>query len=143
MADTLKLEVGKFYRTRDGRKVGPMEPGPAADLMWVAPDNMTARFLNGRVVRDGESPADLIAEWCDGPVRTVTRKEIVGGVYGRLYIDRQAGGDGRRILIDLANINGERKDGAVSQGWSYDELRAAIATLTEIADALDEQAGAS
>lgn len=62
-----------------------------------------------------------------GPVRTVTRKEIVPGHY------------------DVVQVLGV-KDGLVQirlnddpdEFYSASEIRAAIATLTELADALDE-----
>lgn len=53
-----------------------------------------------------------------GPVRTVTRKEIVPGVYGKVQV------------FGSLNVSTELMQGA-------DELRAAIATLTQIADALE------
>ena len=54
-----------------------------------------------------------------GPVRTVTRKEIVPGVYGqlRVYPDGEV-----RIVASTLEVR---------------NIRAAIATLTEIADALE------
>jgi hypothetical protein len=67
------------------------------------------------------SENDLIAEWQEGPVRTVTRKEIVPGWYG---------------IVRVTNM------GDVSipaPGQDPAQLRAAAATLIEIADALEEQ----
>lgn len=57
-----------------------------------------------------------------GPVRTVTRKEIVPGVYGNVKV-HDPGSKFVRINVDAA--------------MSADELRAAISTLQEIADHLD------
>lgn len=57
-----------------------------------------------------------------GPVRTVTRKEIVPGTYGKVKVDLYD--DGSPLLrLDFPK--------------SIAEIRAAIATLTEIADALE------
>lgn len=73
---TLTIEAGKFYRTRDGRKVGPMEPWPLGG--WHADrapvplngglwnDNGTAWFDNS------EDSPDLIAEWVDKPTNDNT-----------------------------------------------------------------------
>ncbi len=64
---TLRIEAGKFYRTRDGRKVGPMvrwrEHG---DWPW------SCHMENGTDIwgddgRNGNDDADLIAEWVDEP----------------------------------------------------------------------------
>lgn len=72
----------------------------------------------------------------NGPVRTRTVTEIVNGVYGRISIAKQ-GGDEPRLLIALANLGGGTE--GVHHGWSLDELKAAISTLTAIRDALEPE----
>ena len=63
-----------------------------------------------------------------GPVRTVTRKEIVPGVYDGVEITHvDTDGHGRAVNVCIGMDNGFGPEG----------LRAAIATLTEIADALE------
>lgn len=69
----LKIEAGKYYRTRDGRKVGPMEAWrfggwhsdraehPLNGGVWL--DGGTAKYAGAK-----DSP-DLIAEWVDEPVK--------------------------------------------------------------------------
>jgi len=73
VAAPLKIEAGKYYRTRDGRKVGPMEVWPLGG--WHS--DRSERPLNGGVwLQDGsakyhgakDSPP-LIAEWVDEPVK--------------------------------------------------------------------------
>ena len=71
---TLKIEAGKFYRTRDGRKVGPMNVPPSWGD-WVKSihadcvdadgyyQGWTKLGLNG--FEDHSDPLDLIAEWTD------------------------------------------------------------------------------
>jgi len=63
----LTIETGKFYRTRDGRKVGPYEH--SFSNIWIAGkgNHSTARFADGRISHHHESPGDLIAEWVDEP----------------------------------------------------------------------------
>lgn len=69
---TLKIEAGKYYRTRDGRKVGPAKP--YADYWHV----MVGAVWNGyrenglwgcreATYGAGGVPLDLIAEWTDTP----------------------------------------------------------------------------
>lgn len=75
-----------------------------------------------------------------GPVRTVTRKEIVPGVYGRVkvadYVPEHMSGN---AAIHLADRCG--KTGPASLHWlNATELRAAAVTFVELADALDEVA---
>jgi hypothetical protein len=64
-----------------------------------------------------------------GPVRTVTRKEIVPGAYGIVRILAKPTND---AFPDHAHV---RIDDGLS---SPADLRAAAATLTEIADALEQ-----
>lgn len=126
----MKMEVGKYYRTRDGEKVGPMKKQNDATYPFCG---QMGDVRNPSFTEDGyfwqnktEYIDDLIAEWTDepaspqpaGPVRTITRKEIVPGTYGDVFVD---------------------DDGTVKVGWMSDaaSIRAAIATLTEIADAME------
>lgn len=64
---TLKIEAGRFYKTRDGRKVGPMVvDGPAwtpnSGQHWYRDDG--SRYY----ACDRGGVTDLIAEWIDEPV---------------------------------------------------------------------------
>lgn len=115
----MKLEVGKYYRTRDGRTVGPMRARKIfGGSFWS--DVGGAYYADGSHVASPQN--DIIAEWTDdpqqdSPVRTVTRKEIVPGVYGNVVVDYEGG-----IRMDTTT--------------SADDLTAAIETLTAIRDAL-------
>lgn len=123
-----RLEVGKFYKTRDGRKVGPVfMDGDNDPFVWFDQNGgcWAIDGEDGNAVGNigSKTSGDIIAEWTEepaGPVRTVTRKEIVPGTYGRVRITN--GG--------YVHVN-SMKDAA--------ELRAAIATLTEIADAMENK----
>ena len=125
----MKLEVGKYYRTRDGRKAGPVYETSNCNFPFgacVDDDDRQGYTAKGCwLFREEKHHLDLIAEWADkpeaqpaGPVRTITRKEIVPGVYGEVTVD---------------------DDGDVRVGYMRDAatIRAAIATLTEIADAME------
>lgn len=142
---TLKLEVGKTYRTERGDKVGPMglwNDGLLAEFRLFDAANIDGQYWSENGMNcdgpGGDVPGDrfldLIAEWTDaptGPVRTVTRKAIVPGTY--------SGGVTVVSADDL--IAGCRVSIATALGHAdAGQLRAAIATLTEIADALEEQA---
>ena len=65
LAPYFTIETGKFYRTRDGRKVGPMDE-------WVS-DQFRERVGDGRywtvdgVGHHEAKGEDLIAEWVDEP----------------------------------------------------------------------------
>ncbi|WP_435657240.1 ribosomal protein L7/L12 [Brucella pituitosa] len=63
---SFKIEAGKYYRTRDGRKVGPVR---SEGLYWGAPEVNDSYYDDGRQWRAYESHHDLIAEWVDEPVK--------------------------------------------------------------------------
>ena len=137
----LKLEVGKYYRDADGNKRGPMSQDPGFDgLIWDEGDE--DRGNDYHWMKDGQAGAgarhavDLIAEWPDaptGPVRTVTRKEVVPGIYNRLGVGEQSGDC---IWVGLVENDGDYDLGSL---LNASQLRALAATLTEIADALEEE----
>jgi len=132
----MKLEVGKYYRTREGEKVGPMRHYPD-DRSHPWRSDSGAAYADDGTRWEGANQPDsiIIAEWSDepaapkpsatGPVRTVTRKEIVPGVYGKIEVESRVGG----VRIEM------QEQFYCDQNVA--ELRAAIATLTEIADALE------
>ena len=69
---SLKIEAGKYYRTRDGRKVGPMENyNGGQDGFSFYCEGKTYNSYGGYYSR-GESQNDIIAEWRDQPTQTVT-----------------------------------------------------------------------
>jgi hypothetical protein len=73
------IEAGKFYRTRDGRKVGPVVHEPWHDPQpWSAADGNYNRFYNedGNWFGDGtEHVNDLVAEWVEEPIVAVEAVE--------------------------------------------------------------------
>lgn len=88
----MRIEEGKYYRTRDGRKVGPVRPatnpdnGPfQADLSdgsnWCY--DADGRLTN---LRHEDMAEDIVAEWPEGPVVTETVRRIEPGVYGPLKV---------------------------------------------------------
>lgn len=122
----MQIEVGKFYRRRDGKKAGPMLVG-SNTAYYAESDEYREYHADGR--HYWRIPGcDLVAEWTDepnGPVRTVTRKEIITGTYGKVMVGAP---DNEWLPARIA------LDGA----FNATELREVIATLTEIADALGE-----
>lgn len=68
----LQIEAGKCYRTRDGRKVGPMVQWD--DIWWGVKEDDEGRLWSGRGKRfHGYNPHDdLIAEWVDEPQPAAT-----------------------------------------------------------------------
>lgn len=67
------------------------------------------------------------------PVRTVTRKEIVSGVYGRVRVLTLKGVSDKRVGVRITS------DDAALGSLNESELRAAALVLTQLADALEEK----
>ena len=132
----LKIKEGKFYRTRDGRKVGPMEvndddyrhtyPFYFGGISYTPEGSVSTANI--------EYECDIIAEWPEGPVRTVTRREIVPGVYGRIKVTGTY--HGNRVTLDW-----DRNDVLAAAvpivGMSADELRSAAMIFSQLVEALD------
>ena len=141
---SVTIEAGRFYRTDAGGKVGPTRrisyrphsPWPFACDFADSKTGLLYVKLNGETqsgMGDHTTP-NLIAEWTDaptGPVRTVTRSEIVPGIYNRLGVGHQCGD---RIWVGLVENDGDYDLGSLLDAG---QLRALAATATEIADALE------
>lgn len=126
----LTIEEGKFYRTRDGRLVGPMIRSNVGKWTDIA-NGFQWSYDNGmHCHKDVGCPYDLVSEVPNsGPVRTVTRKEIVPGEYGIVRVLAKPEDD---PFVHAAHVR-------IDDGYSTSsELRAAAATLIEIADALGD-----
>lgn len=109
---TLKLEVGKYYRTRDGGKVGPIEgKEPYVGTYIIEGYNESygfAWFEDGRKNRDYESRSDLVAEWNDEPMDNHTEykpwKDLTDIEKGALLLARHEGKE-----IEFYNPRGFRQ----------------------------------
>lgn len=134
---------GRYGRTRDGRKVGPIVPSGRGDLWpWEARGSSEAPGIGvplwtatGSYFPNGDAhPLDLVAEWVDdGPVRTVTRQEIVPGTYGAVTVGRSFNVPdcGNPDIPDVATVEVHIEDHLTA-----DELDAAAHVLTKLAEAL-------
>jgi hypothetical protein len=142
----MKIEAGKYYRTRDGQKVGPMLENEG-NSFWPWTDspntndgkgNAWSVFGQGCYCKPQAvecADLDIIAEWTESPVREVTRKEIVPGVYGRVKVFREENGE---ALLCLVFRDGSEV--STSAHWmNCAELTAAIDTLTQIRDAMQDR----
>lgn len=130
MSKVLDIPEGGYGKTRDGRKVGPLFHDRFLSMNEMfyrgteeLPDGW---YCDGFVIRDGkERPDDLIAEWTDGPVRTVTRREVVPGVYDHVSVKLVHGrSDALSVCLPVATL-------------TSDQLKAAAAVLLELAGALN------
>lgn len=84
----MKLEVGKYYRTREGRKVGPLQISESGDEggFWIDCYGLIrqdGRYGYGE--RSFQSTLDLIAEWTDEP--TEIGPTLSGDTIDKIAID--------------------------------------------------------
>ena len=74
----MQLEVGKYYKTRDGRKVGPLKDWP--DRIWKFKCGESYYKSDGHHEYDDYGShvheCDLIAEWTDEPVSILSAETI-------------------------------------------------------------------
>ena len=70
----MRLEDGKYYRTRDGRKVGPMKHYGMGDWFFECDGNLW--FNDGGFEWDRESKNDIVAEWVDNDHIERTKRMI-------------------------------------------------------------------
>jgi hypothetical protein len=93
----MKIEVGKYYRTRNGRKVGPMA---GVNFKWVRgkDSGLDPEWNNDGTCREGFTTYDdeLIAEWTDTPK---TWGEMTNAEKGALLLARHEGKE-----IEFASI---------------------------------------
>lgn len=127
----MKIEKGKFYKTRDGRKVGPMRDDWNYESLFkfhVTVGELDGDLweISGKNYRSAER--DLVSLWQDetpSPIQSKTVTEIAHGTYGHVSII-----DSCTKYVRLS-VNGGL--------FEASELRAAALTLTQLADFLEEQ----
>ena len=146
----MQIEEGKYYRTRDGRKVGPMKYRSWSDKHpWASDtDDIAIWEDDGTRYRGASEPeTDLVALWYDdtrawvSPIRTetVTTRHIEPGVYGRLSVRGVSpypfGSEGPQMDIGLTT----RGDDTVSTGYvlTAPELRELARVALELAEYLE------
>lgn len=85
---TVRPETGKFYKTRDGQKAGPISfpYDPVAE--GVVNGKPVLWYSNGSYYGSGEHPLDLVAEWTDEPK---TWGELTDAEKGALLLARYRG----------------------------------------------------
>ena len=100
---------GKYGRTRDGRKAGPMILSPDGKG-WFTNRSLVGWEFSGRRFFSGEEkhPLDLVSEWVE-PEATLTMRE--GGSYvakdGEIWTDAKWTGDKNLSVWDLKRSDGK------------------------------------
>lgn len=130
----MKIIVGETYRSARGEKIGPVEHwagntdrvrnGPKIDGRYWFMDGTGGGYAKGN---------DLVAVWSEGPVRTVSRQEIIPGTYDGVVVGRQIeepdcdSPDLAHVHKILVTLSGYKK---------ASQLERAAAVLTALAGAL-------
>ena len=78
----MKIEEGKYYRTRDGRKVGPMRLRALEGVTYVSVSDEDGRM--------DDDLFDIISEWTDEPTLW---KDMTDAEKGALLLAEHRGGD--------------------------------------------------
>lgn len=125
----MKIEAGCYYKDGLGHRIGP--------IVWDNEIGVWRRkgykrntgdywHKDGRRYSHVADDLDLISEWPSSasPVRMGAKRDIVPGVYGAVVV-RESYAVGVNIKINQATYDASM-------------LRAAAATLIELADALEE-----
>lgn len=136
----MKIEAGKSYKTRDGRKAFNPRWSSDHNCWYLVVDEASEDY---RAIRAYQSDGthgkegvcnvlnlDLVAEWADEPTAPVvveTVKRIVSGTHNGLDVKHFGGEAGVYITADAGL-------------WDANKLRAGAAIMTQYADALDEGA---
>jgi hypothetical protein len=127
----IQIEEGKFYKTRTGRKVGPMVPelrGYRKPFKWTTPELDSPWCDDGSYMnKDRKSDEDLVAEWVEtntSPVRTETRKVVVPGSYSNVKVE--PGYEPSRIGVSIPRVS-----------LNAEQLRAASDVFLALVDALE------
>ena len=126
----MKLEVGKYYRTRDGKKVGPIKSHQ--NKPWSFTDGRLSYKDNGRWhldPRDDEN--DLIAEWTDTP-EVGTLAEIGARVGDEVHRDSWWGREPAVVIQRDLETNANTGFRIISSASDAGPVRTVTRTTREI-----------
>lgn len=98
---TLTIEAGRYYKTRDGRKVGPMR-SDAKGWLYTHIDGIARSFRVDGGKHQSDSNLDLVAEWQEPATNDNAPKFKVGDLVARPgHLDGTIVGiDGDRARVD-------------------------------------------
>ena len=139
----MKIEAGKYYRTRGGERVGPAKRELAHEyagkgFVWrVGGYTYTEEGACGWEPDDDDIVAEWVAPTPDTPtapdnpcIKAITRREVVPG---ELIFDRGA-------CLRITEVAGRGVPHVIINRYAFTAtaLREAATAFNEIADALDE-----
>lgn len=115
LAPALTIETGKFYRTRDGRKVGPAVGDGRAERFSLG-EKFLYRTDGKYMFNSSESlDGDLIAEWVDEPASN-DNQPVAEQQAGTVFIDASKAGPSQLHLAKGRLVK-------VNQGYGFELAR--------------------
>lgn len=132
----MKIEEGKYYKTANGRKVGPAMDNQCllnGQKSFCMGDSFYYVHLeNGTYFKESEPKNNLVSEWRDGPVVTekVTRIEEVKKIESGRYGPKGGLEIHSREDIEAVNLR------ILTSNYTASEIKEFAALLTEIAEAM-------
>lgn len=133
---TIRLQIGHTYRTRDGSAEHTIAEIDSRGVAYTVNRGSAWWSDTGNQTRSFEYPTDLVEDVTPptAPVRqtTVTRTEIVPGIYGRLQITH--GGTFGELWVRVVPRNPLADVDYAA--LTAEELDALAATATQLANAL-------
>ncbi|MBD7990707.1 hypothetical protein H9643_07975 [Ochrobactrum sp. Sa2BUA5] len=141
---SLKIEAGKYYRTRDGRKVGPVTDRGGyycANEMHYNSDGECGLEGRHHPDQDWRDKHDLIAEWIDEPVKVSAKPTLKRGDKVKVTVDRPEYG---LLEGDLGTLLEDDTDAAPFILWARTSGTWAISNddlelVTEVEDSPNEE----
>lgn len=137
----METRYGRFYRTRDGRKVGPIKKSPYG-VGWLTADGFEGdqwysslhkkEGVEGKCYYGKEDPLDLVEEWDDKPANRFygeQRVEIKPGEYGEISFYGFSRGLSGAMFAEVS----------VPDLLTADELREAAHLFVQLAEALERE----
>lgn len=103
---------------------------PNSNGWWMATD--------GKEMWQDSPYFRIVTRAAKSPVRTVTRKEIVPGIYGKVSVHQLRPDNGGYYIAMVDSLT--HKESTVHSPMTEADLTAAIKTLTEIRDAMQDNA---
>lgn len=153
---TLTIEAGKFYRTRDGEKMGPIADYDHSTWKWTDGGSVWAKDGSywGRTL---VSPHDLVSEWVDEPSPALTEDEKMAGAGWIKHDGKGMPVDGKVVVTPFYRdgLEGAPDPADTWPGWDWSKTanqnmhmthyrivspntdRAQVEALGQVADAPD------
>lgn len=132
---SVNIVEGVFYKRADGMKCGPAKVDDRTKFPWNIPPSgqgFHAYSSDGKSILERQN-FDIISEWSEGPVRTVTRREVVEWSDDILTVVPHEDGN---VLIGFKHPHDQHYI-----SLSKKQILSACMIMSQIAEAMDDGEG--